>query len=685
MRAPTGTGRGFRRAPCLPIFGSAVYHQSSHDGFNVKASKLAALCGLALAFAAGVSQAAGVSAYIPLNLEPEMERQIERVLILANEPILKRPFAVELVRLALPDACRVDKPLCERVGAYLERYSHDYAVTHASATGSITHGAEGVVPNSYGLPMQSKWEVSAQGYVQPTDYLLASVGGVAYDGRISPTGSMVSLGTNWAQLDLGYRPHWMSPMTDSSMMISTESPTMISATLSNYEPLTRLGFQYEFFWGVMSRSEHILSEGQGTSLQAAGNPKLFGAQLSIEPFSGWSLGVNRTLQYGGGGLPDSLRFLVKDFFKPAGESQTLGNQEASYISRMIFPGKTPFAVYVEYAGEDNSNGGSYLLGNVSTSIGIDFPKIGRYFDATYEISEWQNSWYTNSVFLDGRINAGLVMGHWGGDDRIFNDGVGARSQMLRVGWTPPFTGYLEGKVRYLVNQEYGVYPYRHYSDFTLRYSRAWDGLTVGGEAMAGSDVFGRSFYRLSGFVRYGGEPRTRTYDSSEDDPSQVPEDKSGRELFVDVGVNANQVKVDLQKGLPVTTSGTGTGPHVAIGARRAVSEYNDLGVRVEFDQVQGHGLIGIRPVDYRYRFTDSFALEAFAGVARYDVATPAYSLYGGIGGTWRNVLPKIDLSVEYRYAQNIARDHVLPGDPPGVRIDSFYKIQTGVLYASRRF
>jgi Capsule assembly protein Wzi len=644
----------------------------------------AAVIACALTLMTGRAPAEGVSAYIPLNLEPEMERQIERVLILANEPILKRPFAVALVELALPEACRVDKPLCERVRKYLERYSHDYAVTHASATGSIAHGADDVVPNSYGLPMQSKWEVSAQGYVQPTDYSLASVGGIAYDGRVSPTGSMLSIGTNWAQLDLGYRPHWMSPMTDSSMMISTEAPTMISATLSNYEPLTRLGFQYEFFWGVMSRSDHIVTGGQGTSAEASGNPKLFGTQLSIEPFSGWSLGVNRSLQYGGGGLPDSLHFLATDFFKPAGSSQLLSNQEASYISRMIFPGKTPFAVYVEYAGEDTSDGGSYLLGNVSTSVGIDFPKIGRYFDATFEISEWQNSWYTNSVFLDGRINAGLVLGHWGGDDRIFNDGVGARSEMLRVGWEPPFAGYLEGRVRYLVNQEYGVYPYRHYSDFTLRYSRPLDALTVGGEAMAGSDVFGRSFYRLSGFVRYGGETRTRTYDSDEDDSPQAPEDKSGRELFVDVGVNTNRVKADLQKGLPVTTS-SGTGPHAAIGARRAVSENNDLGVRVEFDQVQGHGLVGIRPVDYRYRFTDSFALGAFAGVARYDLATPAYSLYAGLGATWRNVLPKIDLSLEYRYAQNVARDHVLASDPPGIRPESFYKIQTGVLYATRRF
>ncbi|HXP66845.1 MAG TPA: hypothetical protein VN815_15325, partial [Steroidobacteraceae bacterium] len=228
-------------------------------------TKFAALCGVVLALSATVSRADGVTAYIPLNLEPEMERQIERVLILANEPILKRPFAVALVEMALPEACRVDKPLCERVRKYLERYSRDYAVTHASATGSVTHGADVVVPNSYGMPMQSKWEVSAQGYYQPGDYLMASVGGVAYDGRVSPVGSMVSLGTNWAQLDLGYRPHWMSPMTDSSMMISTEAPTMVSATLSNYEPLWGIGFQYELWWGVMSKSDRILSNGQGTT------------------------------------------------------------------------------------------------------------------------------------------------------------------------------------------------------------------------------------------------------------------------------------------------------------------------------------------------------------------------------------------------------------------------------------
>jgi len=49
------------------------------------------LAALACAAAANRAAADGVTAYLPLNLEPEVERQIERVLILAQEPILKRP------------------------------------------------------------------------------------------------------------------------------------------------------------------------------------------------------------------------------------------------------------------------------------------------------------------------------------------------------------------------------------------------------------------------------------------------------------------------------------------------------------------------------------------------------------------------------------------------------------------
>jgi hypothetical protein len=656
-----------------------------------------------LASSAQTTLAGGVSAYLPLNLEPEMERQIERVLILADEPILKRPFAVALVEDALPQACLVDEPLCTKVKRYLQRYSRDYAVTHVSATGAVTHDATGVVvPNEHGLPANSRWELSAQGYVQPSDYLLVSAGAIAYKGRTVPTGSILSLGFNWAQLDIGYRDHWLSPATDSSMLLSTEAPTIPSVTLSNYEPLTRLGFQYEFFLARMKQvgepeqtGDNIFYNGKGS----IGNPRLFGAQFSIEPFPGWSVGVNRLLQFGGGsGLPSGARFLLRDFFKPSGLSQTQGNQQASLVSRFLFPGKTPFAVYTQYAGETNSDGGSYLLGNAALTVGIDIPRFARHFDATFEVAEWQNIWYTHYIFLEGTTNYGLVEGNWGADQRNFGDGVGARSAMLRVGWEPPFGGYLEERVRTLANQNYygnalrtyspvfgAAFPYHHYYDFTVRYSRPWKGLTIGGEAVAGRDVDGTSFSRISGFVRYGGDEHTRDDGALDEDSYSGGPDAPRAERFVDVGMNVNKVLTSLQRDTPQISSKVGFDPHLGLGARRAVSANNDLGVRVEFDQVDGHSLIGVRALDYRYRFTDSLALGFFMGAARYNVATPAYSEYAGIGGLWRNIFPKWDLGLDLRYAQNVARDHVLASDPQGPRPETFYKIETGLLYLSRRF
>jgi hypothetical protein len=656
-----------------------------------------------LLWAAGatLAHADGATAYLPINLEPEMERQIERVLILADEPILKRPFAVELVKDALPAACRVDAALCHRVDRYLERYSRDYAVTHASATGTLTHGKDktGVVPNDYGMPIDDKWQLSAQGYVQPNDYLIASVGGVAYSGRTVPVGSLLSFGDHYAQVDIGYRNHWWSPMTDSSSLMSTEAPTLPSVTLSNYEPLTRLGLQYELFLARMTPNL-LAYDGK----EATGNPHLFGLQLSIEPFPGWSVGVNRLLQYGGGdGLPDSAKFLLRDFFRPGGQSQNQGNQEASYVSRFIFPAKVPFAVYFQYAGENTEDGGSYLLGNSALSAGIDFPTLGKYFDVTYEFSEWQNTWYANFIFLNGMTTDGLVDGNWGADQRQPDSGVGARSQMLRVGWEPSFGGYLEERVRTLVNQQYvavaeqreyspgGVpFAYHHYLDFTLRYSRPWNAAVVGGELLTGQDVFGQKFTRLSGFVRYGGDARTRQDENPGSDDAIGAEtgltsDVHGLERFVDIGVNASVVHANLQEREPIESTKTGIDPHLAIGARREVAPDNDLGVRLEADQVHGHNLIGVRAVDYRYRFDNPLAVGLFIGVARYDLATPAYSIYYGGGAQWRDILPKWDLGLEYRHDQNLARDHLLPSDPPGLRPDSFYKIDGELLFVSRRF
>jgi hypothetical protein len=127
-------------------------------------------------------------------------------------------------------------------------------------------------------------------------------------------------------------------------------------------------------------------------------------------------------------------------------------------------------------------------------------------------------------------------------------------------------------------------------------------------------------------------------------------------------------------------------PHIGIGARRAVSSRSDLGVRAELDRINDHMLLAVRALDYRYRTHGPLAFSAFLGAARYDLATPAYGYYFGAGVQWRNILPKLDLGLDWRYADKVARDKLLPTDPgTDPRPDSFYDITSYSLVASYRF
>ncbi len=639
-----------------------------------------------------VAAANGVTPYLPLNLEPEMEAQIERVLILGGKPVLRRPIAAVTVLEALPRACAIDRPLCDQVAKYLDRYTHDTALTHASVEAAGTHGADDPLPNRYGQLNRSAWNASLAGYLQIDDYVLINLGGVGYDGRQSFTGTYLSAGTSKMQLDIGYKPHWLSPMTDSSMLMSTEAPTMPSIGISNSEPLTRLGLTYDVFDARMSSSDHIVWQDGYTS----GHPYLGGVQLAIEPVSGWSFGVNRLAQFGGGArgggsLPDLLRAL----FNPSRYSnlnqnltadQKATNQEASVTSSLLFPGRVPFAVYAEYAGEDTSHGRNYLLGNSALSWGIHFPRLAQRFDLTVEVTEWQNSWYVNEIWQDGMTNDGLVVSNWFGNQRVYNDPVGGRSAMARVLWDATFGGQVQLRYRMLENQVYGQIPYQHFHELTLGYSRPWHGVIVGGEFDSGTDVFGRSFSRLAGFVRYNDatDHLSSVLLASEGAAGGAGQDEG--QLFVEAGVSELRVRTDLTELTPTVTSSFSTEPHFALGARRAVSAHSDLGARVELDETQGHSLIGVRLIDYRYRFSNSpLAWTGFLGAARYSLATPAYGFYYGLGLQWRNVLPHLDLGIEGRYYDNVARDRVLPSDIHTTRPDSFYNISGGVLTLSYHF
>ncbi len=654
------------------------------------------VCLLLCLLAAGPLHARGVSPYLPLNLDPELEREVERVLILGDKPVMARPIPAALVLDALPKACAVDPVLCRRVRRALKKYMNDSALEFASIEGSAVSGdSKLVIPNRYGQTEQSQWQIAGAGFIQPSDYLLVNLGGVAYDGRQKATGSFLSMGFDWAQLDLGYRDHWWSPMTDSAMLASTESPSSPGVTISNYRPLTRLGWQYEVFVERMSYTDNILLTLPAGGV-TAGHPKFSGARLGIEPAnSGWSFAVNRIMMFGGGAAGgQSISDLLKAFFNPSSAISSssgkpvLGKQEASVTSRFIYPGRIPFSLYFEYAGNDTS--GSHLsFSRTNLSVGLQFPRLGP-FDLTYEISEWQPTWYVKPPttseygYGDGITNYLLSTGHWFGDQRQFGDAVGGQSNMLRIGFEPHFGGRLEATLRTLVNDSYySRVAYAHANMGSLIYSYPLKDYVVGSQVDYGRDVFGAHYTLVTAFLRYGDALHPDEGEAEEYGSAARPE---GMEFHVDAGAVGSSVIADITSDTPRVSSGVGFGPHLTIGARRAASEHQDIGAALEADDVHGVSLFSARIIDYRYRFNNPLALNLFLGAARYAAATPAYGFYYGAGLQWRNIVPKWDVGIDFRYASKVDRIRSLPSDPQGgYRPDAYYDITLGTLYVSRRF
>ncbi len=624
-------------------------------------------------------------------MSPQIERQIEKVLILAGKPIMRRPIAAAIVQDALPAACERDRALCEEVRRYLDRYKRSYALTSLRPKAALTTGdSAATMPNQHGEPVDSTWQIAATGYYQPSDWLIVNAGGIAYEGNATPTGTFLSVGFDFAQLDIGFRDHWFSPLSDSSSLISTEAPTMPSVTLSNYQPISPLGISYEVFAAEMSRQENIAIGDTVTD----GKPRLAGIQAAIEPVTGYGLAINRITQYGGGARNGSAFSDFKDALlensNVLGTGEGAANRLVALTSTMQFPGKVPVAVQAEFAAEDNAYKGNKLLGATNFSLGIDLPLLWRDFDFTFEMSEWQNDWYVHSLYPEGLTNEERVIGHWFGDQRLFGDAIGGTSQMVRAGWRMRSGYYLQAIYRTSKHDtdwrrgDDSGFHYHRMQALGVSLSATVRGWPVTAEIYSGEDAFGESFARLAAsidlaaFGRHGG---------SSDFEAETNADPSV-EFFVDAGAYYHSVRRILDVSIPDVTTDWRTTPHIGVGVRRKVSERNDLGVRLEFDQdVDGSQLWSFRAVDYRFRWSRKLAVGAFFGAGRYDVRLPAYGYYWGLGVQFLDALPKWDVGLDARHHEKLGRDKTLPNDPPVTpeRTRMFFDVDGIAFYLSRRW
>jgi hypothetical protein len=667
-------------------------HGFGWDNINAIVPRLIRLpAAFALLFAAlPPAQAAGVSAYLPLDLDPELEARIEQGLVLADVPVLARPIRVATVQEALPAVCAADPGLCATLRAVLRPYQQAMGITDAGVEVAAHSGTVVPLPQQHGEASDSAWAAHLGAYARYGDHLLLSGGALAYAGRFTPTGTMASVGGELLQLDLGYREHAWSPARLNTMLMGTEAATIPSATISNVRPMTRLHLGYELFLGETSFSDRIAYQGAYTS----GHPRLFGFHVEAQPLPGWSLGLSRLMQFGGGGRPSSARDLLKAFFNATkydnttgslNTNQEFGNEQFSVTSSFVVPTRVPLAAYAEYAAEDTFHAENYRFGGGSLTAGLYLPKLPQGLSLRYEYSSRDAAWYVHHIYTDGLSNYGHVPGLWCADWRAVGDEVGGECQSLQVGWDRPSGTRYNATLRTAQNSRFGLQAYTRGYEAELGFARPWRSLQVGATLAGGRDAFGEHFGRLSGFARLDGAAALRRVPLPEDDAPAPGRRHSDTEYFVDLGVFSSTLKYEPDAGaVPAVKTPQGSA-HLGLGVRRAYTAHSDLGARLEFDNLRGHLLTAVRALDYRYRTNGSLGVNVFVGAARYASApTPGFGWYGGVGLQWRNIFPKWDLSLEYRRFDQNSR-YKVAGEPIVIWPNTFNVATGRLLSLSRRF
>jgi hypothetical protein len=183
------------------------------------------------------------------------------------------------------------------------------------------------------------------------------------------------------------------------------------------------------------------------------------------------------------------------------------------------------------------------------------------------------------------------------------------------------------------------------------------GHSLAGELIAGRDVAGKSFARIAAsfdLVATGAHSSPPT--NSDADTSTT--------MFVDVGV----FKAHQDQLIYNTTTTYGryfTNFHWGAGARRRISDHGELGVRLDFDELDGKSLISLRAIDYRYLLTHHLAVGAFFGVGRYDIGLPAYGWNLGGGVQYVGIMKNWDLCFEGVEFAKLSRDVVFKDDVAG--------------------
>ncbi|MGJ8694310.1 MAG: capsule assembly Wzi family protein [Thalassotalea sp.] len=387
------------------------------------------------------ANANGVSPYLPLQTDPLIELELEKLATVAKMPVLSKPYHAATVLKYLNKISDSHPGLFHRINEYLKRYKKNRSVTHAAASLSLSSDTEKTLNNKRGQQLNSHYAFSVNSFWQANNHLIFNGGGRYYQGG-EPilSNTFASFGWDVFQVDLGYREHWLSPHHESAILKSTQAETPFNITISNSALLTDWNIQYQMSVALLDKMDGIKYGDEYFS----GKPGYLTMSMSIQPFEGFTLGGNRTFMFGGGQRSVGLSELWQAVIDPVGSDncggestlqdcdKEVGNQQASIITKFdsqLFD--IPFTLSLEYGGEDTGNFSNTSFSNQAYHYGLFFPYLPYNQSLYLEYTKYQTAWYVHGLYKEGYANNKHKMGHWWGDNKHPSDGQGGYAANIK--------------------------------------------------------------------------------------------------------------------------------------------------------------------------------------------------------------------------------------------------------------
>ncbi len=462
-------------------------------------------------FTSSFNLMAGVSPYLPLKQNPVFELEVERLVAITKAPTLKKPYHVVTILNQLEKVKDTHPQLYERINRYIKRYKNNYNITHAKAEVRVSNSTDKTLQNARGYSTDSNVYADFSAFWQPSQHFGVSVGG-GYANKESYLnfGNYFYFGGEYLQIDVGYREHWLSPLQESSQLISTQAKPMLGMTLSNVKPITDFNIMYELGFGKLEEVDGIVFE----DTTSTGQPGFLTMHGSIQPFDWWTLSVNRTMQFSGG---DRGNVNFKDIWQAiidpvssdncGGQSslvdcnQEFGNQQASIVNQFnVSLWDKHYQISFEVAGEDTNDYSNYKLGNKAYSLSVFIPYLSETESLNITAQLIEDAWYTHHLYRHGYSNDGHKMGHWWGDEKGANDNIGAN--IFGIAYTKDLTKGSRIGVKYnTIENKYSEstaannYERGHYVQ--VDYNWTYQSMLLGIQLYTGKDVDGEFFSSLA--------------------------------------------------------------------------------------------------------------------------------------------------------------------------------------------